>query len=342
MYEFAKYKREDKEFVFNFVSAKKGIHKAIVEKDFWVCLILDYLFNESKYKDAFVFKGGTSLSKGFQIINRFSEDVDLILDWCFLGVGKDEPLQARSNTKQDEYNEHLGHLAEEFIADAILADLKENFSALLGENLEFAIDERNKQEINFFYPRMYDIQYVKPQISLEIGPLAAWTPSKEISISPYIAEIMPNALRQKETKVLTVLPQRTFWEKATILHSEAHRDLGKQMPTRYSRHYYDVYQFSKTPYLESSLKDRELLEKVIRFKNKFYRTGWACYDDCLIGKFRLIPDEKRFVGLRKDYAQMSEMIYGEIPTFDDIVDALQKLEEEINYLIPNQGRRVFV
>ena len=342
MYEFAKYKRDDKEFVFNSVSVKKGIHKAIVEKDFWVCLVLDYLFNKSKYKDVFVFKGGTSLSKGFHVIDRFSEDVDLILDWRCLGVGEKEPLQERSNTKQDAYNKRLGQLAEAFIEDEIFADLKENFSALLGEDLEFVNDEENKQAINFFYPRMYDIQYVKPQISLEIGPLAAWTPSEKVSISPYAAELMPDAFKQKETTVLTVLPQRTFWEKATILHSEAHRDLAKPMPTRYSRHYYDVYQLSKTPYRESSLEDRALLEKVVRFKNKFYRTGWACYDDCLNGKFRLVPDGKRFGELKRDYAQMSEMIYGEIPTFDDIVDALQKLEEEINYLIPNQGRRVFV
>ncbi len=129
MYEFAKYTNNDKEFAFNFVSAKKGIHKAIIEKDFWVCLTLDYLFNKSNHKDAFAFKGGTSLSKGFNIINRFSEDVDLILDWRVLGVDKDEPLKERSNTKQDKYNEHLKHLAEEFIADAILVDLQEHFSA---------------------------------------------------------------------------------------------------------------------------------------------------------------------------------------------------------------------
>ena len=316
------------------MSIKRGIHKAIVEKDFWVCLTLDYLFNKSAHKDAFVFKGGTSLSKGFNIINRFSEDVDLILDWRVLGAGKEEPLMERSHTKQDEYNKRLGHLAEEFIAGALLADLKENFSALLGEDLEFSIDETNRQAINFFYPRLYDIEYVKPQISLEIGPLAAWSPSEMISIAPYVAEVMPNALRQQETRVLTVMPQRTFWEKATILHSEAHRNLSKAMPLRYSRHYYDVYQLSKTPYLESALQDRALLEKVIRFKEKFYRTGWSCYDDCLIGKFKLVPDNKRFAELKRDYAQMSEMIYGELPTFDNIVDSLQKLEDEINSRIP--------
>ena len=333
MYEFAKYTNNDKEFAFNFVSVKKGIHKAIIEKDFWVCLTLDYLFNKSKHKDAFVFKGGTSLSKGFNIINRFSEDVDLILDWRVLGVDKDEPLKERSNTKQDEYNKHLNCLAAEFISNTILVDLKENFSALLGYDLEFSIDETNKQMINFFYPKLYDIKYVKPQISLEIGPLAAWTPSKEISISPYIAEIMPTALRQQETKVLTVLPQRTFWEKATILHAEANRDLSKSMPSRYSRHYYDVYQLSKTLYLERALNDRNLLEKVVRFKNKFYRASWARYDDCLNGKFKLVPDEKRFGEIKKDYAQMNEMIYGEIPTFDDVVDNLKALEKEINFRI---------
>ncbi len=288
------------------------------------------MFNKSKYKKAFVFKGGTSLSKGFNVINRFSEDIDLILDWRILGVGKDEPLMERSNTKQDEYNKYLEGLAERFIKERILTDLQENLSVLLGSKCEFEIDVNNKQMINFFYPKLYDIKYIKPQISLEIGPLAAWAPSEKISISPYIADIIPTALRQKATNVLTVMPQRTFWEKATILHSEAHRDLAKAMPTRYSRHYYDLYRLSKTQYRESSLEDRDLLEKIVLFKSKFYRSNWSCYNDCLIGKFKLVPEDNRFEELKKDYIQMREMIYGEIPSFDEIIEALKDLKREIN------------
>ncbi len=92
MYKFAKMNNEDRDFVFNNVAMKKGIHKALVEKDFWICLVLDYLFTKSKFKSSFAFKGGTSLSKGFDIIDKFSEDIDIILDWRLLDVKDDEPL----------------------------------------------------------------------------------------------------------------------------------------------------------------------------------------------------------------------------------------------------------
>ena len=103
--------KKDKDFIFTKVAKNKNINKSLVEKDFYVCLMLDYLFNKSKFKDAFTLKGGTSLSKCFNIINRFSENFDLILDWRFLGVNDDEPFLNRSNTKQDKYNKELNHKA---------------------------------------------------------------------------------------------------------------------------------------------------------------------------------------------------------------------------------------
>ncbi len=111
MYKFALMSKKDKDFIFTKVAKNKNINKSLVEKDFYVCLMLDYLFNKSKFKDAFTLKGGTSLSKCFNIINRFSEDIDLILDWRFLGVNDDEPFLNRSNTKQDKYNKELNHKA---------------------------------------------------------------------------------------------------------------------------------------------------------------------------------------------------------------------------------------
>ena len=101
MYNFAQMKNEDKEFLFNNVAIKMSVNKAIIEKDFWVCITLDYLFNKSQYKDYLVFKGGTSLSKGFNIISRFSEDIDLILDWKVLGVREDEPLEIYEKVYND-------------------------------------------------------------------------------------------------------------------------------------------------------------------------------------------------------------------------------------------------
>lgn len=330
MYNFAKMTDEDRDFVFNTVAIKKGIHKALVEKDFWICLVLDYLFSKSRYRDNITFKGGTSLSKGFNIIDRFSEDIDIILDWRLLGVRDNEPLAERSNTQQDKYNKALNGKAATFIETELLPDIKVGLSDILGFDVDIRVDEKDNQVLNFFYPKMYQAGALLQFIRLEIGPLAAWTPSLTIEIMPYIAEEMPNIFEQKSTRALTVSPERTFWEKATILHREANRPMGKQMPLRYSRHFYDLYRFTKTEYAKKAIVNRTLLNKVVIFKKKFYKDSWADYDACLCGNFKLVPPDFRITELEKDYKNMREMLYGTVPYFDDIIIGLQELEQKIN------------
>lgn len=332
MYKFAQMSKEDRDFVFNQTAINKGITKEIVEKDFWVCLMLDYLFTKSKYKNILTFKGGTSLSKGFNIINRFSEDIDLILNWTALGVGPFEPMEDRSNNKQDLFNKSLNKKAEDFIEKELLRDIKENLSRLLETDIDIAIDDKEKQVINFHYPKIYSDSndYIKQYVRLEIGPLAAWTPSLNVKIIPYVCESMPTAFEIKNTSVLTVAPERTFWEKATILHREANRPKEKLMPSRYARHYYDLYMFSKTKYFLLALKNKDLLEKVVKFKTKFYRDNWANYDECLQNNLKLVPPDYRLKELEKDYTKMREMFYGEIPTFSEILKQLKIIENLIN------------
>ena len=105
----------DRRELFRNTADKMGLNDAIVEKDFWVCFTLDYLFHRSPWKESITFKGGTSLSKAFHLISRFSEDIDLILDWRVLGYGKDEPWEKRSNTKQDAFNKEANVRAEVFL-----------------------------------------------------------------------------------------------------------------------------------------------------------------------------------------------------------------------------------
>lgn len=330
MYNFAKMDNEDRDFVFNNVAMKRGIHKALVEKDFWICLVLDYLFTKSKFKSNITFKGGTSLSKGFKIIDRFSEDIDIILDWRLLGVNGDEPLAERSHTQQDIYNKTLNEKAKAFIKNELLPDIKNGLSVIFGYDADVRVDEKDDQVLNFYYPKMYEVGALLQFIRLEIGPLAAWTPSQTVEITPYIVEEMPNIFEQKSTQVLTVSPERTFWEKATILHREANRPIEKSMPSRYSRHFYDLYRFTKTEYVKRALENRELLEKVVMFKKKFYRENWANYDACLCRNFKLVPPDFRLPELKKDYIAMREMLYGVVPDFEKVILVLRELEQEIN------------
>lgn len=208
--------------------------------------MLDYLFQRSPWKDSITFKGGTSLSKAFRLISRFSEDIDLILDWRVLGYGKDEPWEKRSNTKQDAFNKEANARAEVFLAETFCPAIKEGLSQELGREADIHMDEEEKQTVIFAYPKLFTNAGTLQVIRLEIGALAAWTPAKSAEIMPYAAEYYPDVFEQKGTNILTVAPERTFWEKATILHHEANRPEHLEMPQRYSRHYYDLYRMALT------------------------------------------------------------------------------------------------
>ena len=115
-------KESDRRDLFINTANKKGLTEAIIEKDYWVCFMLDYLFHRSKWKNNIAFKGGTSLSKSYDLIKRFSEDIDLILDWRVIGYAKDEPWQDRSVSKQDAFNKEAGAKTEEFLREVFLPE----------------------------------------------------------------------------------------------------------------------------------------------------------------------------------------------------------------------------
>lgn len=165
---------------------------------------------------------------------------------------------------------------------------------------------------------------------MEIGSLAAWTPSENAKIELYIATAYPQMFHEKKIEVRVVSVARTFWEKATILHHEAHRPSELRMPPRYARHYYDLYCITNSIYKEMSLDQIHLIEKVAKFKEKFYPRKWAKYEEATKMKIKLVPEPYRYDELKKDYEEMKEMFIGESPEFDEIMDTILLLEEEIH------------
>jgi hypothetical protein len=332
MYNVARLSDKDRDAIFSRYSFEFGINKAIVEKDFWVTLVLDYLFHKCEYKDYFIFKGGTSLSKCFNIINRFSEDIDLILRWDILT--NDDPDNQRSKNQQDIYNKRINILAQNFIFEKLKPIMDRDFYELLGKQVEITIDSNDPQILNFIYPRLYDdndigiLKYVR----LEIGPLAALTPFENREISPLISSLNLKVFENVNTIIKTVSPERTFWEKVLILNQESHRPMDKNMPTRYSRHYYDVYKISLSKYKEKAYSDLELLTKVREFKKKFYPVSWAKYDTAVPGQFTLVPNKERLIELKEDFNNMKEMINDNTISFKQLIDEIKKIENEINSL----------
>ena len=332
MYRIVKYGEDERRILFRNTSQKMNINEAIIEKDFWVCLILDYLFHKCEYSQVFTFKGGTSLSKCYGLIHRFSEDIDLILDWRILGYTINEPWKERSNTKQNTFNKEANHRAADFLRDILLPILKRDISEIIGEEAQLYIDEIEPQTICFSYPHIFQTESILQVIRLEIGALAAWTPAKEVSIESYTAECYPKVFEQNITIVLTAAASRTFWEKVTILHHEANRPKNLSMPERYSRHYYDLYCITNAENKRHAIYDVDLLRRVVRFKMKFYPRKWAQYEKAVIGTIKLVPPDYRLEVLRKDYENMNEMMFGEYPSFDELIAYISDLEAEINRL----------
>lgn len=326
----ARLPESDRRELFRNTADKMGLNDAIVEKDFWVCFTLDYLFHRCPWKDAITFKGGTSLSKAFNLISRFSEDIDLILDWRVLGYDRDEPWGKRSNTKQDAFNKEANARAEVFLAEQFGPTIQAELSRELGCEANIYIDGKDKQTVIFAYPHLFTNSATLQVIRLEIGALAAWTPAKMAQIEPYAATYYPKVFAQKNTAVLTVAPERTFWEKATILHHEANRPESSEIPQRYSRHYYDLYRMSMTPVKEAAFARVELLKTVADFKMKFYPRSWAKYQEAVPGTLKLVPPKYRFAALAADYEAMKDMLYGDVPMFETVISAIGELEQEIH------------
>lgn len=297
---------------------------AIVEKDFWVVWTLNKIFSDDRLNKILMFKGGTSLSKVFNLIGRFSEDIDLILDWRL--ISKVNPLsEQESKNKQVKFNEQINENAKAYIKDELLPI----FSQILSPLSTCSIAE-DGFSINVKYPNAFDDSYLRPEILLEIGPLASWLPSDSFEISSFAAQKFPQVFEKSNCTVNTIVAKRTFWEKATILHHEANRPADSAMPTRYSRHYYDLAMMAQSKVKNEALSDLDLLQNVVEFKQKFYPRTWAKYEEAVPGTLKLLPPEFRLDSLEKDYKAMQNMIFDKYISFDEIIGILRKLEKEIN------------
>lgn len=321
---------KDRNELFRATAKKKGITEAIIEKDFWACLVLKTIFENDGLKENMLFKGGTSLSKCYKLINRFSEDIDLILDWRVLGISDKEAWEERSGTKQNRFNNEIDTLARAYIAESIAPNLDKILKEKTENQVHLEIDKIDGHIVTVHYPSAFSDPYLLDYVKLEIGPRASRIPADRISIHSYAGELYPNIFDKPNFFVNAIKSERTFWEKATILHQIASVAESKPVPPRYSRHYYDLYQMINSNVKKNALADLDLLKQVTDFKSKFYRSPTARYDLAKPGTFKLLPSERKCQSLSDDYDRMQEMIFGIIPDFSSIKNALETLEKEIN------------
>ena len=326
----AKLSTQERKELFGEAAAKKGVTPAIIEKDFWVTWVLSKLFSNVELSRILMFKGGTSLSKVFKQIERFSEDIDLILDWRL--VTSEDPLHERSKTQQKTLNASINEQAKTYICTHLFPLISSQVSPIC--TCTISEDTDKEAVLNIDYPAAFSNDYFRAGIQLEIGPLAAWLPSSTFNITSYAAEAFPHVFEHPSCTVNSIHAERTFWDKATILHQEAHRPPHSPLPSRYSRHYFDLAQMAGSQIKVSALADLDLLASVVSYKELFYPRGWARYDLAQSGTFKLAPAPHILTSLEDDYTKMREMIFGGYLPFKDMLAHLATLEQEINAIHP--------
>lgn len=313
------------------VSRRRGIAPMILEKDYWVCLTLDSLFSLPSLGEHLVFKGGTSLSKVYGIIDRFSEDIDISFHREFLGFGEEHDPEAATGKEQVRRLQALQRACADRVRDALLPAFRAELSSRLGgaTGWTLGIDSRDAQTVLFHFPPAGAprLPYIAPLVKIELGARSDHWPTEHRAIRSYIGDQLDLPLGVASVRALAA--ERTFWEKATLLHAEAHRGPAQPMPARYARHYHDLARMAADPVADRALADAALRERVVAHKSVYFRSAWARYDLAVPATFRLSPPHSRLPELETDHRSMAQMFFSPPAPISRVLETLAGLEARI-------------
>jgi hypothetical protein len=305
---------------------------AIIEKDLMVCLSLKCLF-EMPDRYPMAFKGGTSLSKVYKVIDRFSEDIDVSVHHGSLGAA-DLPANASIQKRKDR-SEELDLLLRDYSKNEIFPYLTDRIRRECPNRIEVKV-EKGGEELHLVYISALDnsdlFSYIKPAVKIELGGRNVTEPSEKHLIIPDIKAAFGNDFLLPEANVDVLSLGRTFWEKVTLVHAECNRLTLKPKIDRISRHWSDLARLSKHATISAMILDRALLKSVVEQKSASFPSSSANYDDCLSGTTKLIPGGILKAALEEDYKQMvgSGMFHGDALSFDEIMLYVSELEKAVN------------
>ncbi|BBO60173.1 nucleotidyl transferase AbiEii/AbiGii toxin family protein [Mycoavidus sp. B2-EB] len=304
----------------------------ILEKDVWVCWVLQALFTMPD-RLPMAFKGGTSLSKVFGAIARFSEDVDITLDYRGLDGVFDPFAKNVSKTRLKKFSDELKIFVRDHVHHIIAPYFHKKLTAEFNPGSYKVTVSDDGEQLRVYYPTVFETpgSYIGNSVLIEFGGRNITEPNEEHEVQPDIAKHIA-ALDCPYAQVKVLSPMRTFWEKATLMHVECQRGEFRSNSERLSRHWYDLAMLANLAIGQNALADRGLLADVIKHKKVFYNTSYANYDACLVGQLRLLPNETALPALRQDFQSMigAGMFIGNPPSFDTIIDCLRALEKVIN------------
>jgi len=327
MENFIKLSDLDKVNIFNQTSERTGLPSSAIEKDWWVTLSLNVIFS-LPYANQIVFKGGTSLSKAWNLIERFSEDIDLVIDRKHLEF---EGELSKTQVKK------LRKASFSFIGNEFYTDFNNELIKLGIQNYELVVQETKNTDTD---PLIVELQYhsltekneyLKPRVLIEVGARSLMEPVDNkniISLVSYEFRELPFA--EKEILIPVVSPKRTFLEKIFLLHEEFQKETKFIRVERMSRHLYDLEKLMDTTHGIEAIKDIELYKTIVTHRKNFNAIRGIDYANHTPKKINIIPPEETIKHWKKDYKTMQEsMFYGDTLSFDKLMERITELNTRI-------------
>jgi len=327
MEDFIKLSNKDKVNIFNQTSERTGLPSSAIEKDWWVTLSLNIIFS-LPYANQIVFKGGTSLSKAWNLIERFSEDIDLVIDRKHLGFkGELSKTQVKK----------LRKASFAFIGNDFFTDFNNELIKLGVQNYELVVQETNNTDTD---PLIIELQYnsltekneyLKPRVLIEVGARSLMEPVDNKSIISLVSnEFREFPFAEKEITIPVVSPKRTFLEKIFLLHEEFQKETKFIRVERMSRHLYDLEKLMDTNHGTKALKDIELYKIIVAHRKNFNAIRGIDYANHTPKSINILPPEETIKDWEKDYKTMQEsMFYGETISFDKLIERITELNTRI-------------
>lgn len=320
--------------IFSDISTATKLPTQSIEKDWWVTMVLRALFSSS-FAPFIAFKGGTSLSKCWKLIDRFSEDVDIAIDREFLGFS--------GELSKTQISDKLRRKSCAFIRENMTKEIEDQLIRLGIDKAQFSVNV-NVTSVTTTDPETIEIsynsalptlEYVRNVVLIEVGARSMIEPTEMISVCSIVSENLPKApFSEKPFEIRTVTPKRTFLEKAFLLHEEFAKIDTDIRVNRMSRHIYDLERLMDTDFAKESLKDRELYCAVIEHRRKFIGLKGFDYDTLSPKTISFVPPSQIIDSWRKDYEVMqTSMIYGDSLPFDELIARIQELNERFRKLI---------
>lgn len=315
------------------VQAETGLNQQIIEKDWWVTAVLRALFT-LPYTNHLSLKGGTSLSKCWNLISRFSEDADVGIDREYLGFG--------GTLSKTQISDKLRRASCAFVREKMQVDLRDQLIANgINEN-KFTVNVHitpvtttDPEIIEIEYQSVFpELKYIKRKVIIEVSGRSMEEPTTHVHLSSVIDEVFKNApFTEPSFEIRAVAPERTFLEKICLLQEEFAKQREAMRTERMSRHLYDIVQIMQTPVASKALNDTKLYESIIEHRQTF--VGLKGFDYSLLRPqvICIVPPDEIMDSWKSDYETMQEtMIYGDSFSFDEMIEKIKELNKSLNNL----------